>query len=431
MKKLISYHVTLIMLLLSTPLLAQDSNNPDDLLDSDPLKKEFSETMRANGLKSKSSHSYCVENEELYGGHGISTTKRIASVTKLYTTLLAIDSLDLHQRFKTYFYYNKKNLHIVGGKDPWFEAEKLFYLIQELNKKGITELKTITFDDSFYANTRPSSQYQPHKNQYTSETLAQYFNTRRWSQRTKYFYNKTIEFAEKEGYTIKLGKLKMKAQTIGFSQINPLKNFKDTATYIHTSRPFHAILKGMNSKSKNFVSEFIWNRIEDKDLKLKDMNLKDSTVSLNNGSGLPIKSSKSRKDNTASCAQVLAMLKELKEKIKIANFDLDDLIMHGSDVGTFEKRMKKDDTQAEVKNQVFAKTGTVRNTSALAGFMYTDNSDTPMNFVVLNHTTSSRVGRKFQDELITKAYQKFKAKDNTPYQYKDRSIFPLDAEFFD
>ncbi len=76
-----------------------------------------------------STQSYCYTNErgELEGKN-VELRIRLASVSKLITSLWAVDQLGPDYRFETKLFIKNGHLHIKGSYDPFFGNEKAYYL---------------------------------------------------------------------------------------------------------------------------------------------------------------------------------------------------------------------------------------------------------------------------------------------------------------
>ena len=83
-----------------------------------------------------------------------------ASVTKVVTTAATMSRLGATWRFHSWVLYDGEispdgvldgNLYIKGGGDPTFVIEKAWKLVQDVKRKGITEIKgDLVFDDSYF-----------------------------------------------------------------------------------------------------------------------------------------------------------------------------------------------------------------------------------------------------------------------------------------
>lgn len=84
------------------------------------------------------------------------TTKKIpASISKLFTTYGIIKKLSIGHKFYTRLYTDGKNLYLVGGGDPSFVSENLWFLVNEFSRSGIKAIKgNLIVDDSLFDKIR-------------------------------------------------------------------------------------------------------------------------------------------------------------------------------------------------------------------------------------------------------------------------------------
>lgn len=78
-----------------------------------------------------------------------------ASITKLMTTHSVLKNFPQDHRFKTELFYDGKNLYLVGGGDPSFVSENLWFLVNEFIRQQITNISgDIIVDDSLFDTIR-------------------------------------------------------------------------------------------------------------------------------------------------------------------------------------------------------------------------------------------------------------------------------------
>ncbi len=74
-----------------------------------------------------------------------------ASILKVITSALALETLGPDYRFKTEFYLTKDNdLWIVGYGDPYLVSEEIALIATHLKQKGLQEVSNIYLDNSFF-----------------------------------------------------------------------------------------------------------------------------------------------------------------------------------------------------------------------------------------------------------------------------------------
>lgn len=409
MKKLLG-----IFLVLSTHVLA-----------SDGLNQDFKDLIRVNKVGALTEQAYCYDQNGI-NGYQVDKLQNIASVTKLLTTLLASENLDLHKQYITKLYIAENKLHIEGGLDPYFEEEKILLLMQALNDLGYKSFSEISFDKNFLFYDLALSQHGIVTTEMTRGRLATLFSAKSRSQ-IKTEWLETVKFAKEEG--IDLDPLKVPtllASSVKIATVNPLLN-TNPIILSHKSLPLHRILKSMNVMSKNLVAHNIFTEasvVRTFDQLTQNLGIDKKTYIIYNGSGLPVRNSRGRFDNKASCKTVLTLIKSLKDSISKHNLQLSDVIAvnGGKDFGSFRERFLK---QPETHQAVLSKTGTLAIASTLAGYLMTGNE---IPFAILNNTSLTQSARIFQDEFVARMFHHLG--NPTPIDYQKISIFPWDGENF-
>jgi serine-type D-Ala-D-Ala carboxypeptidase/endopeptidase (penicillin-binding protein 4) len=370
--------------------------------------------------------AYCFDGPSGVSGLAVDRPQRIASVTKLFTTVFASEKLDLHKKYILKAFVANDSLHIEGGRDPYFEEEKMFLLMKGLNDLGYTSFKTITMDDNFIFSDEALSEHREITPAYSRSRLAFFVNKgNRKSLMAKW---ETVKrFASEEG--VDLSKVPM-PQVTSLSRvkiaINPLKDL-GAQVFIHESLPFHRILKTMNVQSKNIVAHNVFleaSRAQSFDDFMLSKGFLKKDFEIFNGSGLPMIDGNNRRDNLATCRLVLKMMSLLQETLSKHRLQLSDIVAvnGGKDLGSFRERFK---LYPETHQAVISKTGTLMQTSALAGFLMMDKK---VPFAILNHTTNSSAGRSFQDYFVSRFFHHLG--EPQPIPYEKISIFPWDSSDF-
>lgn len=359
------------------------------------------------------------DNTGMTGAYRGDATQRLASVTKLFTTQLALEAYSPEKTWTTTIYRLGTRVHIAGGMDPWFEEEKIFALIQALKNEGVTRITELTFDGAFVFTDTAQSQHTPATFPLVQAALGRYFtasgaftavaNQRRAA---------VAAFQKEEGINIPLPTSGIATVKIAPAHTNPLLNVAGVTIHRHTSRSLVTILKAMNIMSKNMVANMLWEQAR----RVKDpATTFTGSFKFHNGSGLPVINGETRLDNTASCQTILAMLRALETKIDKLGLEINDVVGVGTDFGSYRDRFLND---LNLKESIAAKTGTLKHTSALAGWI---ESDKPVRFVILNHTTASTQARAWQDRFLST----WQNGTSRPRGYIRSSVYPVDEAFFD
>jgi D-alanyl-D-alanine carboxypeptidase/D-alanyl-D-alanine-endopeptidase (penicillin-binding protein 4) len=403
-----------LTLFLSFHILAQDDLAVD----------YFKDLSERYGISPLSQQSFCYQTETRLIGHRQYQLQRIASLSKIFTTYLASENLDLRRQFRTKFYLTKSTLHIIGGEDPYFEEEKLLLLFKALNERGYHHFEKVTFSSEFHFYDLALGRYLKITPSHTRERLRFYLDKKNRSFINKQ-WSKIRVFAEEEGVKLSDDSPALSAGSVSLN--NSLPKDQVSEVFIHDSRPLHLIIKSMNVQSKNYVSENVYSmasRSKSLATLLDEQGISSETYSIQNGSGLPIIKAGSRVDNLSSCETMLKVINLLDKSIKKHDLSLSDIlaINGGVDLGSFRERFKE---FPETFQSVLAKTGTLKNASSLAGVMLTKEK---IPFAILNHTTSTEAARHFQDNFVSKLFDVVGPME--PLIYSKISIFPWDDTAF-
>ncbi len=323
------------------------------------------------------SHCFADQDKLISSAHP-NRSQRIASLTKMATSLWALDRLGKDFRFKTNVYISENSIHIAGGSDPYFVYENIFLLISVLNSLNIHEIKTITFDHQFLLNWENDGRA-------IQKELKEILNTKSWPNYLKIIHQDIIEDLEKSGLDYNLKDLSFSVNNIFIKNSSPSKANVKIAFH---SNPLHRILKEMNIYSSNFIADEVFYYLGGETpfnhyLRTK-LNLSNS-IYLYNGSGLG--------RNYASCSDIVQIMKNLYKVAKKQTLDpFDILAAPGIDGGTLEDRL------SEYNYSFAGKTGTLNGISTLAGMIYTESG--MRYFSILNQTWNLNEARRFQDRWV-------------------------------
>lgn len=406
----------ILLIFLAFEVSAQDS----------ALTLDFKELVTAHKLGKIQDQVYCYKDSAGVQGYQPERLQRIASVTKLLTTFLASENLDLNQRFVTRFYIGKDTLHIEGTRDPYFEDDKLLLLFQALNSLGYKSFKEISFNSDFWFYDLPMESYEEVTPLMIKARLAFYTSLKN-AKTIRSTWKSLRKFALEEGVTLPTSAPSVTAKKISIKNINPLRA-SNSVLYLHRSKPFHNILKSMNVISKNFVAENVYVLASEKKnlvTLMKEKGIDPKTFVVYNGSGLPIiAAGKRRLDNLASCETILSTITLLSESVAKHALTISDVmaVNGGKDLGSFRNRFAD---YPETHEAVISKTGTLKHTSSLAGYIV---SKEAIPFAILNHTNSTTSARTFQDQFVSRMFHHLG--EPHPINYEKISIFPWDMTEF-
>lgn len=371
---------------------------------SEKTDKDFDKFLTTYKVNPKNQQSYCfTDGEGKVQGQNIDLQIRLASVSKLLTSLWAVEEKGISYRYETKLIIKGDHLHIKGSFDPFMSNEKMLFLVSELNRLGYTHFSKITFDKLIQIN--PNA--QTHTDVYplitrdsNAKHLKTYFNTESWSKLFKAEYDRLKGLAKKDRF---VSDIKMKVDSVEYSETNPFGDITESNDEVRvltmSSPELHKYLKETNVKSNNYSSQTIFQDLGGAskfEAFLADrFSLSKDQIKLYNGSGLPTHISGSRYDNFATCAIMLDLISALKDSAERQGKEIEDVVaVPGSDAGTFRNRLNSSD----LKNSFVAKTGTLMHTSSLAGAMSTKSG---FNFFGIFNQTSDITGAKaVQNEMV-------------------------------
>ncbi len=395
---------------------------------------------REGSTKTGSSFCYAMENGKV---QGVNPDKpvRIASVMKILTTFWAVESLggpDFRFTTKIYYQASNKEMHIEGSQvpDPFFDRDRLFLLIADLNKAGIKQVNRLTADENFDVDYEATeSQYNPayaHKINHAGKALAEDdikakledgFNTANW------WKSKAARYRQARAHSASPAlpaELSFKAETVDVVQNNPLAGKPGVVVYEIKSAPLKMYLKQMNILSVNPMADELFAALGGRKEFLLFMKEKMGFEldGVHSGSGLPL--ANPRVDTTVTCADVVEIVRQLDLDLeKVYNMDLADVMMvAGVDTGgghaTFSDRTRS----------LIVKTGTVNGGKNLAGVQETNAG--AVYFGIFMQHASARKGnvvaalhammRDFRAKAVVRASSKFDGLDT------DMQLRPLGSK---
>lgn len=344
--------------------------------------------------------AYCyTEGDHTLQGIHLNLRVRLASVSKLVTSLWSLYALGAEFKFKTRLFIQNKALHFEGSLDPFLGNEKMYFLLSQLNDLGFTHFDRVTFDKNFIVFPNAQGYNEEHPvitPEKIANNLLRYFNTDQWTPAMKSDYLRVQRLAG-------LGRMRKEivfsVTEVHPAEENPLPGNEDVRTLTLSSPPLYRYLKEMNVESNNYVAQLLFLQLGGEHSFshfLQDtFGLGDQTLHFWSGSGLPTMIQGRRYDNYATCSSMLRLMMILKEKIEKDHYELEDILaVPGSDEGTFRNRT----FPADYKNAFVAKTGTLVHTSTIAGAL---NTKSGLSFFgIFNQTSDINHSKKVQNIMI-------------------------------
>lgn len=112
-------------------------------------------TLVANSVYGAKMISKCDMDQNMtkINGTNINIKYPIASVSKVFTSLMAATTFDFNTTFSTVVYATPVDkttfdVHIVGSQDPYFNRYKMHMIISRLNEAGVKNIRMLTFDEN-------------------------------------------------------------------------------------------------------------------------------------------------------------------------------------------------------------------------------------------------------------------------------------------
>lgn len=305
-----------------------------------------------------------------------------ASLTKLATSLAALEAWPLDHRFETRIGISGTvedgvlygDLIVQGGGDPLFVWEEGIALANELQALG---LRQVTGDILVLGDFTMNFEEDPTD---SATALKQVMSTPTWTGEVWEAYE-----------NLPVGTAQPDIQINGEARIVSVAMADRASAWVlrHQSLPMVAVLKAMNIYSNNVMAEMVANlaggpqAVVAKSAAAADIPA--SELSLVNGSGLGM-------ENQMSARAAVALLSTLQQKLEAQGFSVSDVLpVAGEDVGTLiDRRMP---TKSAVK------TGSLAEVSALAGMVPTAEKG-PVWFAIINRGWAISDLRVQQDFLL-------------------------------
>lgn len=309
-----------------------------------------------------------------------------ASLTKIATTIAAIETWNLDRRFETRIYQTgivnngvvEGDLIVQGDGDPLFVWEEAIALGNALNKLGIRQVKgNLIVTGKFYMNFKSNPQV-------SGELLKLGLDSRRWTPLIQKQYQSLPPGTPRPQIAIAQG-------------IQVRDSLPDGIQLLlrHQSLTLAQLLKKMNVYSNNVMSEMLGDAVGGaavvSQIAAKFARVSPDEIQLINTSGLGV-------ENRISPRAVCQMLMTLEDKLKSHSLSVADLFpLSGRDRnGTMQWR--------GIPSGIAVKTGTLAQVSALAGVIPTRERGLVW-FAIINHGGNIEKLRSEQDRLLQRLSQ--------------------------
>lgn len=380
------------------------------------------------------------EGEQL---QGVNVDKRyeIASVSKVMTAYWATKKLGLSARFTTAIYLQKVDddlydVHIKGSRDPYTGREMFQFLTAELNRRGITKLRHLTYDEKFkfFDQVRSNHVAASH---YTLSSPTEDLVMRQIRSVVSTIstgYPQLVARAKAvHGLTL-APSIRLTIEDIHFlssSQVN-VKDYEQALLY--RSAPLGAILKEMNRNSNNHAANQIFESLGGADafetFIKADLGLEEKDIRFVNGSGdrLDLEDGTSVY-NEATCRTIVKVVVAFRNELRKYDAFLQDVMaVAGHDPEGERSTVTALYNSDETGDALIAKTGTVNPSITLGGMINTEEGRIYFGYIYSAQGTAAswRDARGKIRTQVVKLFQKFGGRSTI--DYKATPFVPFDGD---
>ncbi|WP_051026331.1 D-alanyl-D-alanine carboxypeptidase [Bdellovibrio bacteriovorus] len=319
----------------------------------------------------------------------------LASISKIVTTLWAIDRLGPDYRFQTKLHVTPTangsyDIHIEGSRDPLFGRNMSYFLLSELNRMKITKIEKLTFDENFLlawlaeekpmiGGTTPKYSTVEQQASVVRATLTSSFATAI----NPGYYAILKSKAARIGVQMSL-RPKVDVRTVSFVKKAEFQKSEKTTTMVLLSSPLKNILKRMNNQSNNYIADnLFWNLGGSEAFNAYiagKMQADETDIVFHNGSGNNEGSVAKPVYNEATCETMIKVLYSLDKSLSAKGYELSDVMA----VAAKDKSSTVGGYGGVMAGSTTAKTGSVNKAKTLMGSVSTKNGE--IYFAVLMHT---------------------------------------------
>lgn len=363
---------------ISNPVLV--AVNPDVAYDA--IVQQYINSLASQGYNGATQGVWLQTDTTYLAGHQGTTPLPAASLTKVATTLAALQTWGPQHKFitvigKTGTLQNgvlQGDLIVQGSADPFFVWENAIQLGNQLNQLGIRQVTgNLIVVGRFYMNFESNPRT-------SGNLLKQGLNVQLWSSEVENQYSTLPRGTARSQVAIR-GSVKVLPSLPG--QIQPLVNYP--------SPPLTTILKKMNMYSNNAMAEMLASSVGGasavKQKVMQATGIPSNEIQIVNGSGLGMAN---RISPRAICAMFIAIDRSLQtQRMSVA----DVFFVAGQDLGVARDR--------SIPRRSVVKTGTLASVSSLGGAIATQKRGRVW-FAIVNRGDDIDGFRYGQDALLQK-----------------------------
>lgn len=345
--------------------------------------QQYLARLAAQGYPQSAQGIWIQTTDQLLANHQGTIPLSAASLTKVATSLAALQTYGVDHRFQTIVGTNgtiengvvKGDLIVQGGDDPFFVWEEAIALGNALSQQGIKQVTgDLIVTGRFFMN------FETDLGQ-AGTLLKQALNARTWSSEALSQYETLPTGTPKPQIAI-AGSVKVSGNPPTFTTIAR-----------HQSLPLPELLKKMNRFSNNAMSEIVASSIGGaKVVSLKAAQaarVPQNEVILVNGSGLAV-------ENRISPRAVCSMFFAIDQLLKPSKMTIGDIFaIVGTDEGILEGR--------KLPTGLVTKSGSLNEVSALAGVLPTSKNGLVW-FVIMNGGGANLEGFRSGQEALLNSF---------------------------
>lgn len=373
------------------PLIASP-DRPDPAINAEI--EQYINNLATQGFAQENQGVWIQAGDSLLANHQGTTPLSAASVTKIATTLAALQTLGPEHQFITVIGATgpiedgvlKGDLVIQGGEDPFFVWEDAIPLGNALNEMGIEQVTgNLVIAGTFSMNFEIDPT--------TSGTLLkQALDSQSWPSE-----------AEAQYLTLPPGTPKPQVAIAGSVQVMPSAPANVQPLVRHRSLPLAEIVKKMNMYSNNPMADMLAESVGGAKVVARKVaeaaGVPPEEIQLINGSGL---GEENRISPRAACGMFVA----LDRYLEAHNMTLADVVaIAGQDLGVLEAR--------QIPRYAVVKTGSLNYVSSIAGAIPTQKQGLVW-IVIMNTGGELEAFRAQQDVLLQQLMSKWGEIDSPP-----------------
>ena len=373
--------------------LAVAPSNPDAATTA--TIQQYLKSLSAQGFPQSAQGIWIQAGDRLLANHQGTTPLSAASLTKVATSLAALQTFGADHRFETVLATTgtvengvvKGDLIVQGNGDPFFVWEEAIAVGNALNQMGI---KQVTGDLIIVGRFFMNFETDPGK---SGNLLKQGLNSKTWSGEAAAQYQ-----------TLPPGTPKPTVAIAGDVKLATAPPSNATGLVRHRSLPLAELLKKMNRFSNNMMAEIVASTVGGAKVvsakAAQATGMPQSEILLVNGSGLAV-------ENRISPRAVAAMFLAIEQYLKPANMTIADIFaVVGQDEGILDGR--------KLPSGLVTKSGSLNEVSALAGALPT-NQQGVVWFVMMNGGGANLEGfRASQEKLLSTLATQWGAAGSVP-----------------